>query len=188
MDAIINLLEKRIEALELQVLPNDKTSLSSNNQTITDLLLQTQTMITSALSCREAITSILQLTGRINDYLDPTGWSSNELEVNAKRHFLLELYPEIKDMIHTIHNIETMVPFMDSVNITRVAESADKLQQLASSNLTMYDENREVTFRVLKSLQQYNDITSSLKILFAQIDKAVSDLENALQPQFVMEE
>lgn len=93
MDAI-DLLEKRIEALELQVLPREKASLESKSQAITDLLLQTQTMISSALSCREAITSILQHMTTINDYLDPCN-GENDLEVEAKRHYLLELYPEV---------------------------------------------------------------------------------------------
>lgn len=186
MDAI-SLLEKRIEALELQVLPSNGTTLSTNSQTVTDLLFQTQTMITSALSCREAITSILQHMVTINEYLDPRN-GANELEVEAKRHYLLELYPEIKDTVQTISGFEKLVPFIDSTNIAKVTELAEKLQQLAVSNLTIYDESREVTLKVLKSLQEYNNITSSIKILFAQLDKAVSDLELALQPKFTTEE
>lgn len=90
----IDLLEKRIEALELQVLPKEKSSLESKFQGITDILLQTQTMISSALSCRDAITSILRHIQTVNEYLDPC-YGENDLEVEAKRHYLLELYPEV---------------------------------------------------------------------------------------------
>lgn len=186
MDAI-TLLEKRIAALELQILPADKTCLSSDSQSITDLLLQTQTMIKSALSCREAITSILQHTLTINEYLDPNH-GTNELEVEAKRHYLLELYPEIKETIRTVGSFEKLVPFVDSANISKVTELAEKMEHLGVANLSLYEQSREVTMKVLKSLQQYNDITMSIKMLFGQLDRAVSELEEALQPVFDTEE
>ncbi|KAJ8978110.1 hypothetical protein NQ317_015920 [Molorchus minor] len=185
MDAI-DLLEKRIEALELHVLPKNKNSIDKSH-VITDLLLQTHTMITSALSCREAITSILQHMTTINEYLDPTN-GENVLEVEAKRHYLLELYPELKDTVQLIGTFESLVPYTDSANIVRVTELSEKLDQLAVNNLSIYEESREVTQKVLQSLQRYNDITNSIKMLFAQLDKAVTDLENALQPKFTTEE
>ncbi|CAH1984641.1 unnamed protein product [Acanthoscelides obtectus] len=183
----IDLLEKRIAALELQVLPENPNSEANKTQTITDLLLQTQTMITSALSCREAITSILQHMTTINEYLDPSTEAS-ELEVEAKRHYLLELYPELKGTVQIIGNFENLVPFIDSSNILKVVELSGKLEQYASNNLTLYEESRQVTMKVLNSLQQYNDIQTSLKTLFAQLDKAVNDLERALKPKFSTEE
>lgn len=186
MDAI-SLLEKRIEALELQVLPADRSSLSNETQTVTDLLLQTQTMIKSALSCREAITSILHHTVTINEYLDPSHGSS-ELEIEAKRHYLLELYPEIRETIQTVGTFEKLIPFIDSTNITKLTELAEKLEHLAVTNLTLYDESREVTVKVLKSLQDYNDISMSIKLLFGQLDRAILELEEALKPKFVTEE
>lgn len=186
MDAI-DLLEKRIEALELQVLPRERASLEGKSQAITDLLLQTQTMISSALSCREAITSILQHMTTINEYLDPCN-GENDLEVEAKRHYLLELYPELKDTVQLIGTFQNLIPYTNSENILKVTELSDKLEQLAAANLSIYEESREVTQNVLKSLQQYNDITNSIKILFAQLDRAIVDLEVALQPKFVTEE
>nr|CAI5830108.1 unnamed protein product [Callosobruchus analis] len=138
----IDLLEKRIAALELQVLPENSNSEANKTQTITDLLIQTQTMITSALSCREAITSILQHMTTINEYLDPALKPANSRE----------------------------------------------LEQYAANNLSLYEESRQVTMKVLNSLQQYNDIQTSLKTLFAQLDQAVTDLEKALKPKFSTEE
>ncbi|XP_060517476.1 dynactin subunit 3-like [Cylas formicarius] len=183
---VIDLLEKRIEALELKILPKDKT-LNLKSQSITDLLLHTQTMISSALSCRDAITSILQHMTTINEYLDPCNGES-ELEVEAKRHYLLELYPDLQDTVQLIRTFENLVPFTDSVNITKITELSEKLDRLAVANLATYEESREVIQNVLKTLQQYNDITGSIKILFTQMDQAISDLEVALQPKFVSEE
>ncbi|XP_050306875.1 uncharacterized protein LOC126743705 [Anthonomus grandis grandis] len=187
MNNPIDILEKRIEALEVQVLPKEKSTSENKCQAISDLLLQTQTMISSALTCREAITSILQHMTTINNYLDPCN-GENDLEVEAKRHYLLELYPELKDTVQIIGTFQNLLPYTNSDNITKITELADKLEQLTASNLGIYEENRVVTQNVLKALQQYNDISTSLKVVFAQLDRAITDLEVALQPKFVTEE
>ncbi|KAJ8971948.1 hypothetical protein NQ314_000465 [Rhamnusium bicolor] len=187
MDSV-DLLEKRIETLELLVLPKNFTCFTNKNQAITDLLLQTYTMITSALSCREAIISILQHMTTINEYLDPTS-GENILEVEAKRHYLLELYPELKDTVRLIRSFENLLLYTDSGNILKITELSEKLDRLAVTNLNIYEESREVTQNILKSLQKYNDITGSIKILFAQLDNAMIDLESTLvQPMFTTEE
>lgn len=178
MDSI-DLLEKRIATLELQVLPKAKDSLGSS-QVVTDLLLQTQTMVSSALSLREAITTILQRMTTINEYLDPS-YGDNETQVEAKRCCLLELYPELKDTIQLIGTFEELVPCADSKNFLKIMELLQKLEQFTISNLQAYDECGKVTQNVLEYLQKYNDITMSIKVLFAQLDKAVTDLEVALK-------
>lgn len=70
----------------------------------------------------------------------------------------------------------------------KVTELSDKLEHLTAANLVIYEESREVTQNVLKLLQQYNDIASSIKVLFLQLDRAVNDCDAALQPKFVTEE
>ncbi|CAG9771969.1 unnamed protein product [Ceutorhynchus assimilis] len=182
----IDLLEKRIEALEEQILPKE-TSLENKSQAITDLLLQSQTMITSALSCRESITSILGHMTTINNYLDPCNWE-NDLEVEAKRHYLLELYPELRNTVQLVRSVQKLIPYTNSDKIMKVTELSGKLEQLTETNLVVYSESRDVTQKVLKSLQQYNDITTSIKVLFAQLDRAVVVLEEALLPKFETEE
>ncbi|CAH1109234.1 unnamed protein product [Psylliodes chrysocephalus] len=184
----IAVLEKRIEALELQVFPlGDHSQISNKTQTITDLLSETQTMIKSALHCRESITSMLQHLVIINDYLNPAG-DADELEVEAKRQCLLELYPELKDTVQTISTLESLLPFIDSINISKVVEFSGKLEEIALSNLKLYGECRDITKKVLVALQNYNDISNSIKLLFSQLDTAISNLENALQLRVVSEE
>lgn len=184
----LSVLEKRIERLELQIFPKGPNlSQDVKTEDISDLLLQTQTMISSALSCREAITSILQHMTTINEYLDPTNGES-ELEVEAKRHYLLELYPELKDTVRLISTFENLTPYGDSQNIVKVTELCEKLESLAASNVEIFQESQEVTQNTVSALQKYNDIVESIKLLFAQLDAAVSDLEMALLPKFSAEE
>ncbi|KAJ8960426.1 hypothetical protein NQ318_013708 [Aromia moschata] len=169
MDAI-DLLEKRIEALELQVLPKDKNDTIDKTHAITDLLLQTHTMITSALSCREAITSILQHMTTINEYLDPTN-GENVLEVEAKRHYLLELYPELKDTVQLIGTFESLVPY------TRFGKHRAGYRAIGKIGSTRRQQFENITILLIP-----------LRYCLRSFDKAVTDLENALQPKFATEE
>lgn len=183
----IDSLEKRINALELQVLPTNRCCLSPDTQSVTDLLFQTQIMIKSALSCREAITSVLYHTLTLNEYLNPN-CGSNEVDAKSKHHYLLELYPEIRESGQAVSTFEKLITFIDSEKIVKVTELAEKLENLTASNLTIYDKSREVTIKVLRSLQHYNDIITSIKLLFGSLDKAISELEEAFQDKFITEE
>ncbi|CAH0558243.1 unnamed protein product [Brassicogethes aeneus] len=181
----LDILEKRITALELQVLP--KNGEINSAQAITELLLQTHNMLTSALSCREAISSILQHLSTINNYLDPNN-GETELETEAKRQYLLECYPEIKETVQAIATIGSLTSFTDSANIKKVTELSQKLEELSVSNLGIYEESRKCTENVVRTLQEYNDITSSIKMLFAQLDRAMTDIELSLIPKMKLEE
>jgi len=186
MDAI-DLLEKRIAALELEVLPLTKTTTVDKSQTITDLLLQTHSMTTTALSCREVITSILQRMEVINDYLNPS-YCDNHLDVQDKRQYILELYPEMKKTLQLVTDFEKLKAFLDSPSINNIPVLVDKLEKLTISNIDTYDECKEVTDKILKALQQYNDITMSLKILFAQLEHSITNIEMSLQPKATIDE
>lgn len=184
----LDFLEKRIAALELQVLPkNPRFPNDGKTQDITEILLQTQTMISSALCCREAITSILQHMTTINSYLDPNNGES-ELEVEVKRHYLLELYPELKDIVKLVSTFESLTAYADSEGIARATGLTNKLEDLAAFNLKMYEESQIVTNRTVDALQQYNDIITSIKVLFAQLDKGITDHEAALMPKLAKED
>lgn len=187
MDPIVGL-EKQIEALELQVLPTeDHSKILNKIEAITSLLMQTQKMITSALSCREAITSMLQPLVTINDYLNSTD-NNCEVEVEAKRRYLLELYPELKNTVQSIGTFESLLPFLGSINTSRVVEFSEKLGELVLDNGKLYGECRDITENVLVALQQYNDISSSIQILLTQWDNTVLNLELALQPKCLNEQ
>ncbi|CAG9858963.1 unnamed protein product [Phyllotreta striolata] len=184
MDPIVGL-EKQIEALELQALQNeDQSQIKSKIQAITGLLLQTRMMINSALSCREALTSMLQPLTTVNDYLNPST-SGNDVEAEAKRLYLLESYPELIGTVQTIGTFESLLPFLGSINISKVVEFCEILEELALNNTELYGECRDVIKEVLAALQDYNDISNSIKALLSQWDFTISNLEHALQPKFL---
>lgn len=183
--ASVDLLEKRLEALELQVL--GKAGTKDKTQDITELLIHTKMMITSALSLREVITSILEKMPKLNEYLDPT-YSVNDLETEVKRQYVMLLYPELKETAELINKFEFLKPVIDSKCILEISQSMEKLKELTAANINLYEESTKTTNDVLKALQAYNNITLSIRKLFAELDKSVTDLENSLQPKVKMEE
>lgn len=178
----MDLLEKRIAALELQILPKDKQVEINKVQPIADLLIQTHTMIATALSCRDAISAILEKLPVINEYLNPM-YSETELELESKRQYVLELYPELKETAILLTEFDSVRDVTDSKVIARVSDMAEKLESLVHSSLTTYDECKVITNKVLESLQQYGDIIKTIKILFAQLEYNVTEIESILAPK-----
>ncbi|KAK5645822.1 hypothetical protein RI129_004286 [Pyrocoelia pectoralis] len=178
----IDLLEKRIAALELEVLPLAKEVGPDKSQLITDLLIQTHSMTTTALSCREVITSILRRMEIINDYLNPS-YCDVQLDIQDKKQYILELYPEMKKTMQLVVDFERLRTFLDSPSISNIPSLVDKLEKLTISNVNTYQECKEVTNKILQALQQYNDITMSIKILFAQLEESITNIEVSLLPK-----
>lgn len=114
---IISLLEKRVAALELQVF--EKNNEPSKNQVVTDLLLQTHTMITAALSCRDNIVSILERMPLLNEYLNPS-YMDNALELEARRQYVLEIYPELKRTVELVGKFQKLKLFADLPQLEQV--------------------------------------------------------------------
>ncbi|XP_018334783.1 uncharacterized protein LOC112905845 [Agrilus planipennis] len=173
----IDLLEKRIAQLELSILPKDIEEDVRKKHLVTDLLIQTHTMIATALSCREVVTSILQRMPEINDYLDPH-YSENLLDTEQKKQYILELYPELKKTAELVVQFQKVNPFAELVDIDKLE---DRLELATISNADIYKESQEVTHNILKSMQQYNDIISTIKVLFMQLECSVSEIEKSLQ-------
>lgn len=185
MAAAVDLLEKRLEALELQVL--GKKGSRGKAQDITELLIHTKMMIASALSLREVITSILEKMPKLNEYLDPS-YSVNDLETEVKRQYVMLLYPELKETAELINKFEFLKPVVDSKCILEISQSMEKLKELTAANISLYEESTKTTNDVLKALQAYNNITVSIRKLFAELEKSVAELESSLQPKVKMEE
>lgn len=175
----IELLEKRIAALELQILPQNKDVEINKTQAIADLLIQTHTMIATALSCRDVISSILEKLPVINEYLNPM-YSESELELQAKRQYVLELYPELRQTARLISEFDNVKEVMDSKVVSRVSDLSEKLENFTLTTLNTYEECKLITSKVLESLQQYNDIIKTIKILFAQLEYNIIEIETAL--------
>jgi len=183
----IGLLEKRIAALEIEILPMAKDVGIDKSQMITDLLLQTHSMTTTALSCREVITSILRRMEVINDYLNPN-YCDTHLDVQDKRQYVLELYPEMKKTVDLVSDFERLKSFLDSPAINNIPSLIDKLEKLTITSVDTHEECREVTDKILRALQQYNDITMSIKVLFAQLEQSITSIEVSLQPRAMVDE
>lgn len=185
MPSAIDVLERRLEVLEKQIL--GKLTDVEKLQDVTELLIHTKMMITSALSLRDGINSVLEKMSTLNEYLDPT-YSANDLEIELKRQSVMLLYPELKDISNQIKKFEALKPAVDSKAILQITDRLDKLNELAVANLQIFEESRAVTNNILKALQNYNDVILSIRQLFAKLDNSITELEVSLQPKVKIEE
>lgn len=181
----IDILEKRIAALELQILPPKVSEEALAQTTITDMLIQTNTLIASALSGREIVNTILNRMVELNQCLDPTFYE-NKLHIQAKRQFILALYPEIKKYGELVQKLKScMLPVLDSQPLNNVPNLIPKLEQLTVSNLKMHEESQEVSASIEKTLQQYNDIICSISRTYVQLEDIVTRLETDMRKSLV---
>lgn len=181
----VDSLEKRLEALENKVFA--QKNVIDKTRTVTDQLLQTKIMIKSALSLRESITSLLEKMPKINEYLDPT-YSVNESETELKRRYVILLYPELKETAELLHRFNDLKSMADSKAVVQISDSVGKMNELAAKNLALYEKSRDTTNDILKALQAYNDITFSIRKLFADLDKSLTELELLIHTKVKMEE
>lgn len=148
--------------------------------TVADMLIQTNTLIASALSGRDIVNTILNRMVELNQYLDPN-YYENKLNIQAKRQFILALYPEIKKYGESIQKLKSLVPVLDSQQLNNVPSLIPKLEQLTVSNLKMHEESQEVSASIAQALQQYNDIIYSISRTFVQLEDIVTRLESNIK-------
>lgn len=173
-------MERKIAALELKVLPKEPVE-DQIAQSVTDMLLQINTLISSALSCRDVVNAILNRMTELNNYLDPNFYE-NGLTVEAKREFLLAIYPEIRKYGESIQRLKALHPVLDSDPIKNVPSLVSKLGQLTLSTLKTHEEGVEISRSITHALQQYNDIIYSITRTFVELEEIVTQLEFEMKP------
>lgn len=177
----IDLLEKRLAALEVQVLP-EKEAYLLFIPGVVDLLIEAQTMIKTALSCRDVMSSIVEKLPLINAFLDPMH-CENELELQTRRQYILEMTPELMQSASLLTRLEMVKCFTDSKSITRIADLSEKLESVAVSSFTHYTGHKLLTEDVVNYVQMYNEVIKTIKELFAQFEFNLTEIEKALAPK-----
>lgn len=181
----IDILERKIAALELKVLPMEKQE-ENIKLNVTDMLLQINTLISAALSCREVVTAILNRMPELNRYLDPS-FCEYQLTTESKRQFILAIYPEIKKYWESIQKLKLLVPILDSEPLQNVPTLVPKLEHLTLSTLKLHEEGQQVSKSITEALQQYNDIISLISQTLIQFEELVTQFELQMRPRVVIE-
>lgn len=171
--------------MELKVLPIEKQE-ENVNQSVSEMLIQINTLISSALSCREVVTAILTRMTELNQYLDPNFYE-NRLSTAAKKQFILAIYPEVKKYGESIQRLKSLVPVLDSEHLQNTPSLIPKLEQLSLSTLKTHEESQEVSRSIAEALQQYNNIIYSITQTFVQLEEMVTQLEFEMKPKISLE-
>ncbi|KAK9888505.1 hypothetical protein WA026_000756 [Henosepilachna vigintioctopunctata] len=182
----IAILESRINVLESHILGN--CTKIEDVTTVTDSLLQAQTMISSALRCRDSITSVLDSMFIINEYLDPM-YSEEMIDVECKMSFLMEAYESLKYSYGALGKaFQGFEKMLDSENINKLIENGNVIESASAKNLEIYEMSRDITLNVFQLLRTYNDLMKTIKMLFRQMNLILSNMEMDEQPVINPEE
>ncbi|KAL3282209.1 hypothetical protein HHI36_005403 [Cryptolaemus montrouzieri] len=182
----IAILESRINVLENQIIGN--CTEVEDVMTVTEALLQAQTMISSALSCRDSITSVLDSMVIINEYLDPM-YPEEMVDVDCKTTYLLEAYDALKYSYGVLgKSFKGFEKMLDSENIKKLVENGDRIETASAENIEIYEMSKAITQNVFKLLISYNDLMETIKMLFRQMNMLLSNMEIDEQPVINPEE
>ncbi|XP_045471933.1 uncharacterized protein LOC123678770 [Harmonia axyridis] len=175
----LDILERRIAELERKILGNDVNA-KNINTTVTDSLLQAQTMITSALSCRDAITTLMDSMTKLDEFLDPL-YVAQMIDVECKMTYILEIHENLKKDYEMLKAFEKLQGSIDSENINKLIDNEERIQ-LASLKSSEVDElGKTTTQNVIKILVGYNNMMKNIKLLFGQMNLLLSNLESGQQ-------
>ncbi|XP_053974263.1 uncharacterized protein LOC128886182 [Hylaeus anthracinus] len=183
--ATIELLEDRIANLEKCVhglkKPNgiDNTPLENS---VVDSLVHVNTLISSALSGREKANVVIERLPELNSYIDSVVEHS-KLNTDAIGQLLLTLMPEIKQNCEMLHQIQELMPILETDHLRDVPELTNKLNNLNSSYLKIYGETQDLTSHMNKVFSKYNEVISSISKSLIIMDAAVTAAEIAAMPK-----
>lgn len=184
MDAV-DLLEQRVAALERLILP--ETAAAVEPQNVVDSLLQVKSMIATALSCRDIVTTFLKSLNVLNEYLDPS-YLEKDMDMDIKRQYILETHLRFKEYAEAMEEFDKLKDIPATKNLDKSLELVSKLDTVTVDNVNMHLESVDVTSKVLDSFVQINNITKSLKVLFAQLHVNLESVEASIKSKKTLTE
>ncbi|XP_033333619.1 dynactin subunit 3 [Megalopta genalis] len=181
----VELLESRITELEKRVFGYKEAS--GNNNTppenpVIHSLLDVNTLVSSAMSGRKNANMVIQRLPELNRYLDPVA-DSTELPIEAKLQLLLTMAPEIKQNCDMLHQMQELMPVLETDRIRDVPELSNKLNDLNLSYLKIYEESQDLNGHINEVFSKYNEVITSISKSLITIDAAVTAAEIAAMPK-----
>ncbi|KZC13445.1 PREDICTED: uncharacterized protein LOC107191753 [Dufourea novaeangliae] len=183
--ATIELLEDRIAELEKRICGLKNTNGSNNippENPVIDSLLHVNTLISSAMSGREKTSAAIKRLPELNSYLDPAV-ETIELPIEAKVQLLLTMEPEIRQNCDMLHQMQELLPVIETNRLRDVPELSSKLNDLNLSYLKIYEESQDLNSHINEVFSKYNEVINSISKSLIAIDTAVTAAETAAKPK-----
>ncbi|KAF7386015.1 hypothetical protein HZH66_011857 [Vespula vulgaris] len=166
--ASVKLLEDRVVELEKQIYGLGKVLQLDDplpETSITDNLLHTNTLISSALSGREKINEAIKRLPELNKHLDIT-LEELDMPIEAKLHLLLLLEQEL-------------MPVLETDSLKDVPELSVKLNELSLKQLKIHEETEVFTKNMHSVFCMYNDVIDSISKTLISLDKEITRAETS---------
>ncbi|KAL2729607.1 hypothetical protein V1478_005897 [Vespula squamosa] len=179
--ASVKLLEDRVVELEKQIYGLGKVLQLDDplpETSITDNLLHTNTLISSALSGREKINEAIKRLPELNKHLDIT-LEELDMPIEAKLHLLLLLEQEVIDNHKHLNEIQELMPVLETDSLKDVPELSVKLNELSLKQLKIHEEAEVFTKNMHSVFCMYNDVIDSISKTLISLDKEITRAETS---------
>ncbi|XP_076644826.1 dynactin subunit 3 [Halictus rubicundus] len=183
--ATVELLESRIAELEKHIFGLKDANDSNNTPPVypvIDSLLHVNSLVSSAVSGREKTNMAIKRLAELNGYLDPTV-DTMDLPIEAKLQLLLTMAPEIKQNCDMLHQMQELMPVLETDRIRDVPELSNKLNELNLSYLKIYEDSQDLNGHINEVFSKYNEVITSISKSLITIDAAVTAAEIAAMPK-----
>jgi len=181
----LDIIETRLEVLEKLVYSGAEKE--KINESVVSLLNKVNDSINAALKSRDSIISILTKMPTLNKYLNPA-YDVSEKEMELRRQYVLEVYPELKQIAEEIKEFQRVKNFVDFPALKSLDEKKEKVDLLCGDVMDTYKEANENTKKCIEAVQLFNELLDLIKVLCAGMDQSLSELEGSLQKKTSLRE
>ncbi|XP_022192503.2 uncharacterized protein LOC120348908 [Nilaparvata lugens] len=180
----ISLLESRVDALEKKVFGNESVDNFDTSNSVVDLLLKNQTLISTAVSSREKINTFVKRIDFLEQILDPT-YEDSLVDRNAKVEVVLMMVNEFQETIERLKMLQDMIDVLESEKIRSVPQVRSRLDRLQTLVVDLAEKTQETNEKIKELAVCYAQIMNSFTKAFCQIDSALKQMEIEANPRKV---
>lgn len=180
---VINRLEERVKALELKVYGDGEIEIS-DEKTIVDSLIQSQTFTSSVLSGRDKLSSLVKRLNHLEAVLDPT-YEDTVIDTVAKTEFVLAMESELEEITRALMHMSELTSVFDSEYIKNTPNLMSQMEKLILTMLENKEKHDFVTRKANELVTKYTEIKNGLTAVFALLEKTVTQLEIDALPKKV---
>ncbi|RZF36600.1 hypothetical protein LSTR_LSTR007303 [Laodelphax striatellus] len=178
----ISLLEARVDALERKLFGHESLDNFDTSDSVVDLLLKSQTLISTAVSSREKINAFVKRIDFLEQILDPT-YEDSLVDRNARVEVVLMMENEFRETAERLKMLQDMIDVLESEKIRSVPQN--RLDKLQTSVADLAEKTQETNNKIKELAVCYAQIMNSFTKAFCQMDNALKQLEIEANPRKV---
>uniref|UniRef100_A0A1B0CMK9 Putative dynactin 3 p24 subunit isoform a n=1 Tax=Lutzomyia longipalpis TaxID=7200 RepID=A0A1B0CMK9_LUTLO len=175
----LDVLEKRVDALNDLLGPIPDEEVSKGGENLTDSLTSAHTLLTSALSGRENIVGVLNRTEELENYLDPN-FLDDKQDVKAQEVYINTIATELAGNFEMLEKIKSLEPTLGAEYFSNIPDATGKLKELSNATSEQKDQSEMIEQSIILAIQRYSEIQAGIKESLKKMNDRIDELEQRL--------